>query len=75
MQTEPQQIQVLMPDDSLLDVTFYCVEPKHSKKTRLIIQLDDCVCSLDIEASLCKNVSSLETLVHNKVINSKGHLC
>lgn len=75
MQTEPQQIQVLMPDDSLLEVSYYCMEPSNSNKTKLIIQLDDCICSLDIEESVCKNVSTLETLVHNKVINTKGHLC
>ncbi len=71
------QIQVLMPDDSLIDVNFYCEDPKNtkSKTTRLFIQLDDCVCTIEIEKSICKSISTLEKLVHNKVINTKGHLC
>ena len=75
MHTEPQHIQVLMPDDSLIDVSYYCMEPVFNHQAKLIIQLDDCICSLDIEESVCKNINTLESLVHNKVINTKGHLC
>lgn len=71
------RIHVLMPNDELLEVEYYCREYDDPREVnmRLIIQLDDCVCSMDIEKSICKNVSSLERLVHNKVINTKGHLC
>lgn len=76
MSKDVNHIQVLMPDDSLLDVSFYCTERKGDGTTAtLFIQLDDCVCKLEIEKSVCKSFSTLERLVHNKVINTKGHLC
>lgn len=80
MQTRPRNITVLMPDDKLLEVTYYCNDNKmedHEKDqfTKLLIQLDDCTCTMKIEKELCKNPHALEKLIHNKVINAKGHLC
>jgi len=43
--------------------------------TQLIIQLDDCLCSLKIDRAFSTNKNTLERIVHNKVINTKGHLC
>jgi hypothetical protein len=80
MQTKPRNTIVLMPDNSLIDVTYYCSDSKLKEKekaklTQLIIQLHDCICSLKIERSISKNKNELEQVVHHKVINAKGHLC
>lgn len=79
MQKKSRCIQVLMPDDSLLEVSYYCIPASMATSvqsaTKLIIQLDDCMCSLEIDEAVCNNQNSLERLVHNKVINTKGHLC
>ena len=69
-----------MPDDKIKEVTFYCDDKKIPTAdlelyTKLYIQLDDCICTLIIEKSLCENNKSLENLVQTKVINSRGHLC
>lgn len=71
---------VIMPDNSHLEVDYYCMDSKLSEKerknkTELFIQLHDCICTLQIEKSICKDSSRLEKIVHNKVINTKGHLC
>ena len=68
---------VIMPDNSRLEVHYYCKNDKlkSSKRTKLFIQLHDCICTLDIESSLRDKPSALESLVHNKVINTRGHLC
>lgn len=70
-------IHVLMPDNSLLEVSYYCEDQNatNNKTVNVIIQLDDCICKLEIEKSICKNEAQLERLVHNKVINTRGHLC
>ena len=65
---------VIMPDDSMLEVDYYCKDAKENK-VKLVIQLHDCFCTLNIDKSLCKDAQALETMVHNKVINTKGHLC
>lgn len=80
MQTKLRHIHVQMPDSKLLNVTYYCSdlkleeEEKH-KHTQLYIQLDDCICTLKIEKSVCHQPDILEKIVHNKVIISRGHLC
>lgn len=80
MQTKPRNMLVLMPNDSLLEVTYYCNDSKLKEKekeimTQLIIQLDDCICTMKIEKSRCKEKNELEKVVHKKVINTRGHLC
>lgn len=77
MKDQNHHIHVLMPDDSILDVSYYCKPGNqgNDNSVQLMIQLDDCVCSLQIERSMCKKAEMIETLVCNKVINTKGHLC
>lgn len=65
---------VVMPDNSRLEVDYYCKDSAENKM-KLVIQLHDCICTLLIDKSLCKDAEALETMVHNKVINTKGHLC
>jgi uncharacterized protein (DUF342 family) len=79
MQTKTNKVIVLMPNESHLEVTYYCTDTKlkeneKQKLTQLLIQLHDCICMMKIEKSLC-NKSELERIVHNKVINERGHLC
>ena len=71
---------VIMPDNSNLEVDYYCMDAKLSNAekenyTQLYIQLHDCICTIKIDRSICKNINELERIVHNKVINTKGHLC
>lgn len=80
MQSRPKNIQVLMPDNRILDVCYYFNDskiPDHEKEeiTKLFIQLDNCVFTMKIEKSICRNHCAVEQLVHKKVINEKGHLC
>ncbi len=80
METRTRNTIVFMPDDSLREVSYYCSDKmlnEHEKTvvTQLVIQLDDCICSLKIERSFSANKNTLERIVHNKVINAKGHLC
>ena len=80
MRTRSKNIHVLMPDDKIKEVTFYCDDKKIPTAeldyyTKLYIQLDDCICTLTIEKSLSANKINLEHLVQTKVINSRGHLC
>ncbi len=80
MHTKTYSTIVIMPDNSNIEVNYYCMDAKLSKEekekqTQLFIQLHDCICSVKIEKSICKNLHQLESIVHNKVINTKGHLC
>ncbi len=80
MQTKSHTTHVVMPDDSVLEVTYYCSDATLKKKekekiTRLIIQLHDCICAVKIEKSLCAKKDKTEAIIHNKVISVKGHLC
>lgn len=80
MQTRSKNIHVLMPDDRILEVTYYCNDSKIPEAeieifTKLYIQLDDCHCTLKIEKSICQNKKELEHIVQKKVINERGHLC
>ena len=73
-------MHVLMPDDRIIEVTYYCNDEKIpdaeiEKFTKLHIQLDNCHCTLKIEKSICQNKKELENIVQKKVINERGHLC
>lgn len=80
MHTKLNTMVVLMPNDSQLEVAYYCTDSKlkeieKENLTQLFIQLHDCICTLKIEKSICKKRNELERLVHNKVIHERGHLC
>lgn len=80
MHTQSQITHVVLPDNSNLEVTYYCMDTKLDKKereklTQLFIQLHDCICTLKIDKSLCEVPHEIERLVHNKVIHTKGRLC
>ena len=71
---------VEMPNKKKLDVEYYFLEEKSNSKNKnpylqLLIQLDDCICQMKIDKSVSDNIDELETIVHNKVINERGHLC
>ena len=71
---------VVMPDNSHLEVNYYCIDSyvdktENEKQTQLYIQLHDCICTIKIDKSICKNPDKLEMIVHNKVIHTRGHLC
>jgi hypothetical protein len=69
---------VVMPDDSRLEVSYYFMNAKpktKEKQAQLFIQLHDCICILEIEKTICSQPGRLEKIVHNKVINTKEHLC
>lgn len=71
---------VTMPDNSIVEVDYYCMDKKLTDKekintTQLFIQLHDCVCTIKIEKAICKNPDVMESIVQHKVINTKGHLC
>jgi hypothetical protein len=80
METTPKHIIVELPNNNYFDVTYYCSDKKLSRKEKinamqLYIQLDDCVCIMKVDKSICERKHILESVVHNKVINTKGHLC
>ena len=67
-----------MPDNSQLEVTYYCAADKmrgKEKQVQLFIQLHDCICTLKIEKGICNKPAQLEKIVHNKVINTKEYIC
>jgi hypothetical protein len=71
---------VTLPDNSTVEVQYYCIDKKLNKeekktKTELFIQLHDCICTIKIDKSACKNPDALESIVQHKVINTRGHLC
>lgn len=80
MQTRSKNTVVVLPDNTSLEVSYFCADTKLQENdkvrfTNLIVQLHDCHCSYKIEKTLLKNLSLLENLVHKTVINAKGHLC
>lgn len=80
METDDIMTFVEMPDQSRLEVVYYCKDDKlkdaeKAKFTQLFIQLHDCVCIMKIEKSKTKNPGEIERIVHNKVVNERGHLC
>ena len=80
MQSKSKHIRVHMPNDSFFEVSYYCNDKKltatqKKTSTQLYIQHHDCLCVINIAKSVCDNDAELENVVHNKVINTKGHLC
>jgi hypothetical protein len=80
METDNYTTWVEMPNHSCLEVTYYCKDDKlkgeeKQKLTQLFIQLHDCISIMKIEKTIMKDRSKLERIVHNKVINERGHLC
>ena len=80
MKTKPQHTVVVIPNDSKLEVSYYCSDTKLKEKekknfTDLIIQLHDCHSSIKIPKSKVNDPGDLEALVQKTVINAKGHLC
>jgi hypothetical protein len=80
METKTRNTIVLMPDDRLLEVSYYCSdamlsENEKSVVTQLIIQMDDCSCSMKIDRLFSANKNTLERIVQNKVVFAKGHFC
>ena len=80
MQTRSNNTIVAMPDNSHMEVTYYCMDSllttqEKQHHIRLFIQLHDSFCTLKIEKEYCSNQSQLESIVHNKVINTKGFIC
>lgn len=80
MKNETFWTVVEMPNASRLEVIYYCDDNRLSgeekeKLTQLFIQLHDCICTMKIEKTMAKKTEMLERIVHNKVINERGHLC
>ena len=80
MKNETFWTVVEMPNASKLEVIYYCddhklKEEEKEKLTQLFIQLHDCICTMKIEKTMAKKTEMLERIVHNKVINERGHLC
>ncbi len=71
---------VVMPNEMKLEVAYYCTDKKLDDKekgkfTQLFIQLHDCISVMKIDRSISAKANLLETIVHNKVIIERGHLC
>lgn len=80
MTTSTKHIMVDMPDQSRLDVSYYCSDAKlpaneKEKYTELILQLHDCHCRKKVTKEAVSKKSDIEHLVEKTVINAKGHLC
>ncbi len=80
METKSYCTVVEMPDSTLLEVEYYCnddtINTRDKKRaTKLFIQLDNCICCLQIAKQLIEDKDALERIVQNKVINERGHLC
>lgn len=80
METVDFMTLVEMPDNTRLEVTYYCKDnnlkdDEKKKFTQLYIQLHDCICSMKIAKSVVGNAREMERIVHNKVISERGHLC
>ena len=80
MESKSYTTVVEMPDKKLLHVEYYFIDDAEAKKEKnsfaqLFIQLDDCICRMKIEKSILNKTEVLERMVHNKVINERGHLC
>ena len=79
METVDFMTLVEMPDQTRLEVVYYCKdnnlkEGEKNKFTQLYIQLHDCICTMKIEKAIVKNAKEVERLVQNKVIAERGHL-
>lgn len=80
MQTKPKHTVVVIPNDSKLEVSYYCSDNKlkaneRTKFTDLVIQLHDCHSSIKIPKTKVNNADDLEAIVQKTVINARGHLC
>jgi hypothetical protein len=80
MKTSPKHIIVDMPNQSRIDVSYYCSDAKlpadeKEKYTELILQLQDCHCRKKVTKAAVLKRSDLEHLVEKTVINARGHLC
>lgn len=80
METDNFMTFVEMPDQSRLEVLYYCTDTQlpqdqKSKFTQLFIQLHDCIFIMKIEKSRTENVGEIERIVQNKVINERGYWC
>jgi len=71
------RLRVLLKNGSCLDVDLYFEDIKLYDPTtaRLFIQLNGCVCALDIEESVCRNFSTLEQLIRRQGLSNKENLC
>jgi len=80
METDSFMTCVEMPDQSTLEVVYYCKDDKlkadeKAKFSQLFIQLHDCISIMKIEKSIIDDPCEMERIVHNKVIHERGHLC
>ncbi|MEO6454490.1 MAG: hypothetical protein ABIN97_10475 [Ginsengibacter sp.] len=80
MQTILKYTVVVLPDNTNLEVSYFCSDKKIMEKekksfTYLIVQLYDCHCSYKVNKELLKDDRLLEAIVQKTVINAKGHLC
>jgi hypothetical protein len=80
MRTKWYTALVIMPDGAQLEVIYYCTNTstgvdRFKKQKELLIQFNDCICTVKIDKSICEQPDELERIVHNKVISTKGHLC
>jgi hypothetical protein len=80
METKPKHTIVILPNDSMVEVTYFCTDKKLSEKQKqdqidLIIQLDSCHYPVRIPKSMARKPDELDCLVHNTVISARGHLC
>ncbi len=80
MKTSSKHLIVDMPDQSRLDVTYYCsdarlAEDEKEKYTELILQLHDCHCRKKVLKDVVSKRNEVEHIVERTVINAKGHLC
>lgn len=80
MESDTFYTVVEMPDARSLAVEYYLKddqlkENEKQERTQLFIQLDDCLCVMKINKSDAAKTHVLERIVHNKVINERGHLC
>ncbi len=80
MKTSPKHILVDMPDQTRLDVSYYCSDAKlpedeRDKYTELILQLHDCHCRKKVLKASVSKKNNVEHIVEKTVINAKGHLC
>jgi len=80
MQTKPKHTVVVLPNETKVEVSYFCTDKKLKEKDKpgfidLIVQLHDCHCIYKIKRILLNDAKMLESLVQKTVINAKGHLC
>jgi hypothetical protein len=80
MQTRPKHTLVVLPNNSHVEVSYFCTDKKLKEKEKknfidLVVQLHDCHCTYKIDKTILKDTRLLEAIVQKTVINAKGHLC